>query len=359
MKSSTGKYFVGLDHIRAIAAFMVFCWHFIQVVDGHRGDPSIFPFAILTEGHTGVALFMTLSGYLFAKLLDGKHINYRSFLWNRFLRLAPLLILVVFLVGAKHVWDGGKLGVYLNYLKPALIKPVLPNGGWSITVEFHFYLILPILLFLSGKSRYLLFALLGLALLIRVILYEEIGQIHFLSYWTIVGRIDQFLFGILAFYFRDIIRNRHALALLVFLGFSAFYYYFDSTGGYYSHFPLNSPSSLWLIIPTVEGFAYAWLIAWYDNSFEHSQGRFSRFLALVGTYSYSIYLLHVFMVWKAGDFINEYMFTIPNVYVALLVAPFVFLTIMPVAWFSYQYIELPFLKFRTKYIIDKKELNKT
>jgi len=28
--------------------------------------------ALLDEGHTGVALFMTLSGYLFAKLLDGK-----------------------------------------------------------------------------------------------------------------------------------------------------------------------------------------------------------------------------------------------------------------------------------------------
>jgi len=30
---------------------------------------------------------MTLSGYLFAKLLDGKRIKYGSFLWNRFLRL--------------------------------------------------------------------------------------------------------------------------------------------------------------------------------------------------------------------------------------------------------------------------------
>ena len=75
MKSSTGMYFVGLDHIRALAAYIVFSWHFVHVHDGHLGDsPSIFPLSLLTEGHTGVALFMTLSGYLFTKLLDGKNI---------------------------------------------------------------------------------------------------------------------------------------------------------------------------------------------------------------------------------------------------------------------------------------------
>ncbi len=89
MKSSSGKYFLGLDHIRAVAAFLVFTWHFIHVNNGHEAAPPIFPLSILTEGHTGVALFMALSGYLFAKLLDGKNIIYTSFIWNRFLRLAP------------------------------------------------------------------------------------------------------------------------------------------------------------------------------------------------------------------------------------------------------------------------------
>ncbi|MEP6933477.1 MAG: acyltransferase family protein, partial [Nitrospirota bacterium] len=74
MKSSSGAYYGGLDHVRAIALFMVFTWHFIHVDSGQFAPPPVFPLSLLTEGHTGVALFITLSGYLFAKLLDGKKI---------------------------------------------------------------------------------------------------------------------------------------------------------------------------------------------------------------------------------------------------------------------------------------------
>ncbi len=59
--------------MRALAAFLVFSWHFTHgreswpIPFGYA--PSIFLLAPLDEGHTGVALFMTLSGYLFAKLV--------------------------------------------------------------------------------------------------------------------------------------------------------------------------------------------------------------------------------------------------------------------------------------------------
>jgi hypothetical protein len=41
---------------------------------------------MLVEGHTGVALFMTLSGYLFAKPVGDHRIDYPSFLWSRAVR---------------------------------------------------------------------------------------------------------------------------------------------------------------------------------------------------------------------------------------------------------------------------------
>ena len=95
MKSSSGQYFQSLDHVRAIAVFTIFVWHFIHFDNGQLASPLVFPFSFFTEGHTGVAIFMTLSGYLFAKLLDGKRFNYFAFLRNRFLRLAPLLIVYI------------------------------------------------------------------------------------------------------------------------------------------------------------------------------------------------------------------------------------------------------------------------
>ena len=96
-----------------------------------------------------MALFMTLSGYLFAKLLDKKRINYLDFIWNRLLRLLPLLILVLvlFLAGVRDHFDG-RLDVmsYLKKIALGIFLPSLPNGTWSITVKLHFYIILPLLL---------------------------------------------------------------------------------------------------------------------------------------------------------------------------------------------------------------------
>jgi peptidoglycan/LPS O-acetylase OafA/YrhL len=82
MKSSSGAHFIALDHIRALAAFMVFTWHFIH---GPAGDfpvptgyaPAIFPLSVLDQGHTGVALFMCLSGYLFKKFSIASRLRIR------------------------------------------------------------------------------------------------------------------------------------------------------------------------------------------------------------------------------------------------------------------------------------------
>lgn len=354
MKSSTGKYFIALDHVRALAAFIVFTWHFIHINNGHHAPPPAFPLSILTEGHTGVALFMVLSGYLFAKLLDLKTIIYTQFLWNRFLRLAPLLLLIIFIVGLQKYFAGQDIFYYTKSILAGSIKPSLPNGGWSITAEFHFYLILPFLLLITTKWRYSLLLVLGLPLVMRFFLWQEIGQIQSLSYWTIIGRIDQFLLGILAFKFRKNVANKHTIVILVLFIFACFYWYFDSIRGFYKSPSYPSPSSIWIYMPTIEGFAYALLIAWYDNSFKHSTGKISRFVALIGTYSYSIYLLHFFIVFRMANAINSHIVELSNIHIAMLFSFLCFLVMVPIGHISYNLIEKPFLRFRTKYIVTNK-----
>ena len=357
MKSSTGQYFMGLDHIRALAAFMVFTWHFTHYVRGYPVPfeyvPVIFPLAIFDEGHTGVALFMTLSGYLFAKLLDNKKINYKSFIWNRLLRLAPLLLVVIFIVGLKRYIAEGDMLEYSKEIMSGLVIPSLPNGGWSITVEFHFYLLLPLLLFLNRSSKYLLFFIILLVILIRYLLYIALGEIQSLSYWTILGRIDQFVFGIIAFHFSSYIKGKHVLAFIIFTAFSIFYWYFDTIGGFYQNPIYPSSSSLWVIIPTIEGLSYSLLIAWYDNSFKHSTGKLSKFISTIGTYSYSIYLFHFFVVFKFAHAIDKHVIELSNFYLALVFSAICFLLMMPIGYLSYRFIESPFLKLRTSYIISK------
>ncbi len=72
---SSGVHFIALDHVRAVAVYLVLSWHFIHGLEERLFRSRMlrrFPLlSLLDEGHTGVALFMALSGYLFARLLDG------------------------------------------------------------------------------------------------------------------------------------------------------------------------------------------------------------------------------------------------------------------------------------------------
>lgn len=350
MKSSTGQYFLGLDHVRALAAFMVFAWHFIHVNDNHLAAAAPPPLSLLSEGHTGVALFMTLSGYLFAKLLDGRQINYLSFLWNRILRLIPLLALVLLVVGVRDYFGDGRYLEYAKRVASGVLLPKLPNGGWSITVEFHFYLVLPLLLFFTNRWLWVLFVFVGLAILLRVLLHQLTGEVQYLAYWTIVGRIDQFVLGVAAFQYRSLIKAKHVSVIVTAAAFALFYWYFESLGGFYEIGGYPSPSLLWVVMGTLEGLCYGVLISWYDNSFEHSRGRISKFVALIGTYSYSIYLLHFFVVFELGRFIDRYLFDLSNVYISLCCAAITFFLMVPMGYLSYRFIEEPFLRFRSRYI---------
>lgn len=355
MKSSSGKHYIALDHIRALAAFLVFIWHFTH---GTRGTPVpydyvplLFPLSILNEGHTGVALFMTLSGYLFAKLLEGKTIDYGAFLWNRVLRLFPLLFLVVLVVGIIKKASGEDIQAYAVSIAKGAITNSLPNGGWSITVEIHFYIILPLLLWAQRKSTLLLIVAIVAAMAIRTVLFFNRGEVQSLAYWTIVGRIDQFVMGMVLYQLRSYWTGHHIRAAVVIIGFAAFYGYFDHIGGFYNLPSYPSPSPLWIFLPTIEGFSYGVLIAWYDNSFSHASSGVSRSIGHLGEYSYSIYLLHFFVVFHAARFVNERIIDISSFTLACLWAVLFFLLMMPVGYLSFRFIEAPFLQLRKRYIL--------
>jgi len=348
MRSSTGAYYVGLDHLRALAALLVFEWHFIHAkAVPFDYVPTFFPAAIVDEGHCGVALFMCLSGYLFAKLLDGKQINYLGFLWNRFIRLAPLLAFVILIAGLGLHRDD--LLDYSKSVVQGVLYPTLPNGGWSITAEAHFYLVLPLILLLLRRNIIWISLLLFVAILLRTGLYIHRGEVQTLAYWTIMGRIDQFVLGVVAFSLRGYIKRRHLLMCALFVLFAAFYWYFDSIGGFYNSPSYPSPHPIWIVMPTIEGVFFGSLIAYYDGSFALPNGGLSAQIAKIGAYSYSIYLTHYFYVFWMGEVYFSLMQT-SNFYIAALAGLACFLFAAALASVSYRYIELPFLQLRRRYV---------
>lgn len=345
MRSSDGKYWIGLDHVRALAALMVFSWHFLHANAECPAPWGASPWlAWLDEGSTGVALFMTLSGYLFAKLLYQREVNYRAFVWNRALRLLPLLTLVVILQGIGQWYINGSLLHYFIKIIGGVVWPSLPNGGWSITVEAHFYLLLPLLLIAVRRYPYVILILVSIFCTYRLCVWEMGRDVRFASYLTIFGRFDQFALGMLAFYRRALITHKHPVALAILLFFMALYGAFDHLGGYF-----GAPSWIWIGLGTVEGAAYGALIAWYDNSFSHSHGPASRFIALIGECSYSIYLLHPFLELRMAEFINHHIMKISSIYLAMIWMIISFILFLPFAYLSYRFVEKPFLNLRLVY----------
>lgn len=354
MRSSSGEHYIALDHIRALAVFLVFSWHFLHEGIGFPVafdyTPSLFFFSIVDEGHTGVALFMTLSGYLFAKLLESRRVNYRAFFWNRLLRLGPLLAVALVIGSVKQAYRGLSLYDYALSILQGIVLPTLPNGGWSLTVEFHFYLLLPALLLLSRRSRFFLAGLLLCAVTGRYLLHQYNGEVQSLAYLTLIGRIDQFLLGILAFHYRQFFARQHAVLLCTFLLFSLVYWQFDIQGGYYHNPSYPSPSLIWVVLPTLEGLAYAIGIAYYDQLNIPTTTFASRLISRIGCYSYSIYLLHFYFVFHAARFVHNNIIDLSNFYVALAASAVCFSCMIPIGYLSYRFIESPFLKYRRPYL---------
>jgi len=271
--------------------------------------------------------------------------------------LLPLLFVVLAIVGIQKIIRGEDVALYVYSIAEGVLLPTLPNGAWSITVEFHYYLVLPIFLWMLRKSKALPISIVIAAVALRSYLHHELGEIESLAYGTIIGRIDQFALGMLAYHFRAYFAHRHALAVSIISAFAAFYGYFDLEGGLYQYrsdiyqHPFPSPSPLWIAIPTIEGIAYAVGIAWYETSFSPSPAGISRFIGRIGEYSYSIYLLHYFVVFSVAKFVQERVMDITNFNLACLWSAVCFLLMMPLGYLSFRFVEAPFLKLRRSYII--------
>jgi peptidoglycan/LPS O-acetylase OafA/YrhL len=338
--------------------FLVFVWHFAHA--GAAGYPVPLgdvpfwgPLVLFDEGHVGVALFMTLSGYLFARLLESKRIRYGAFLWNRALRLFPLLLLVTTMTALQLSVSAGTARAgfgFLRALPAGFVKPIWPYGQWSIAIELHFYVMLPLILALLRRSPAWLAGLVGLAIAMRAWLFLSYGEVQFLAYWTIVGRIDQFLFGVLGYHLRSWMAGRHVRAAIVFATFVTVYYVFDASGGFYELGGYPSRSPLWIVMPTIEGAACAALIAWYDGSFTPRAAGVSRFLAWVGDCSYSMYLLHFFVVFAMADWIHTHVVDLSNFVVAFVAASVAFAMFLPCVSLSWRFIETPMLRWRRPYV---------
>jgi len=357
MQSSNNSYLSNLDHMRGLAAFMVFLWHFTHFRPGclqNCGDvqySALAPFfSWLEQGHTGVALFMCISGYIFTYLIDRRHVHIGKFWANRILRLFPLLLFWGF-CESIGLWDAGTM----SQITTKLFNPDL---SWTIYIELQYYLAFPVLLMgLRAWGPRIILVVLGVLLAYRFGHWLVMGTVRDLSYWTIVGRADQFLLGTGIYYVEQWLKQRNPgdkktfrlIGLAGLAGICALYHYIHLQGGLQNHDEAFSNSVLWVFLPTLEGLFYSlMIIAYLQFSIPR---RLDHMLSTLGRWSYSIYLGHIqiipFLVIFAATRVGMPEDFYYRLVVAILVAfPFV----MALSALTYRLIEKPFLRLRRNYM---------
>lgn len=149
------QYIPGLDGLRALSV--------IVVIFGHAGIEK-------APASLGVTVFFFISGFLITRLLLQEanatgSVNIKSFYARRYLRLMPELALYVLAASIASIWIDerprpldaiGAIFYFTNYINifgPTNSLSVFRYGHfWSLSVEEHFYLTWPVIIFLCNKS---------------------------------------------------------------------------------------------------------------------------------------------------------------------------------------------------------------
>lgn len=364
MRSVNIPYLPAVDHVRAFAAVLIVVYHGMFLVehflrfnqDFRFGFPIAFkavPMALVIEGHTAVGLFMVLTGFVLTHGALSRDISYWPFLRNRLLRTYPLVIFMILLglaMRPEQFSFRGLAHTLLGFANIAGGLDVAPFSSmfWTVAVEWHFYVLFPLLLpFLARQWTLRVAGALLLLLFVRWLFVLNGSNPRDLSYFTIVGRLDQFVLGMLTAHLlatRPLRRSTSAIvAITGFAATIAALYAFNRAGSWLS-------DALWKITwPTVEGILWAVTLFGYVQLAAGASGLWSRVLCAIGTVSYSTYLTHfvvlTFLIrhgWliRAGDSFTGAMLT-----TVLLLLPIT----LGVSAITYRLVERPFLAKRGRY----------
>ena len=304
-----------LDVLRGVAILFVLFRH--TVVGWMRAGPMRAPALFLWKiGWTGVDLFFVLSGFLiggllFKEILKTGRLDVKRFFIRRGLKIWPpyflfLAFLFLRLLAEHHGVRGAFIQLLPNlvHLQNYFEKYTLRGHTWSLAVEEHFYLALPLFLILLTRSwkNISALALMPLAALGVIVLCNVLRIVTNWNRPFILGthqypthlRIDGLFFGVLLAYLYHMKPEmlarvgRHrwtllALGALLVLPMGIF--------------DIDDHRWIWTIGFTMlyVGYGCVLLACVYTAPGDGVLGRTlfsipSRFVAWIGVFSYSIYL---------------------------------------------------------------------
>jgi peptidoglycan/LPS O-acetylase OafA/YrhL len=357
MQSLNIQYNPRIDQLRWLAATLVFLFHFHLEYRGLGGTGLSSSWgALIIEGHTGVGLFFTLSGFLFMLIaLHQRQIVYADFLRNRILRILPLY-LVIFLVatsiGRDKFQPADLLYLFATNLGLAPTSGTAITGAaWTISLEFLFYLVFPFLARFAMDSgmRYLA-GWLVLLLFFKAAAFTVNTNSTLMYFSTFVGRFDQFIIGMIAAmaYARYTAQLRRFAPLLM-LASVALVMWDTALMHRVASFGSNPHSAFWIIWSLIESAGWALVILAWTSLALRLPALVERVLAHGGKISFSFYLLHMALLHTLATQVG----TVRPFGIGWLDVVFMLTVTYGATWalatLSYHIIEEPFLRMRRSY----------
>lgn len=352
-----------LDILRFAAVLLVLGNHSYPLYDWRYGTAlGLLSDGAHAVGGLGVDLFFVLSGFLVSGLLFKEYkasegIDVKRFYVRRAFKIYPAFYVLIILTPLfVHPGTNCLSEVFFvqNYF------PGLWYHTWSLGVEEHFYLLLPLLLLAIANRRksFKLFPAFFLIAATSILAFRvwfavtteptgaNMSALHFQTHF----RIDSLLFGALLSYYHwfepsklDFSKKRSRLCLLVaamLVGLAVV------LGKPYIASSLNS--TVFYV-----AFGLAMLVAVNSERFmRFGATKIGRFLAYLGMHSYSIYLWHEPVRYSVKELLadpalQEDRLLINVIYVALSFAVGVLMA---------KIIEFPFLRLRDRIYTPKSKL---
>jgi peptidoglycan/LPS O-acetylase OafA/YrhL len=317
----------------------------IAHINAHFGVPILS--ALFAAGILGVYIFFVISGFLITTLLlkeklKTRTISLKKFYSRRTLRIFPLAYLYILLVLGLNFALGLKIPgmdfflatFYLANLAQFFNVHYLFHHFWSLAVEEQFYLLIAPLLKLPLKVvKWVVLILLPVSLLTRGLLVMMPGNFFAKLLFDLTRCIDGLLVGSLFAFlaFNNMIPwkffKRHAgiisfvcLLLVVVLKTEVTVSYFKP---FFNHTFYSFIIGVLLVVNIQEN--DSWIYRMLNT----------KVLVMTGLLSYSLYM------WQQ-------LFT-DNLLMAFFPWNLIGLPVM--AWLSYHYFEMPFLKLKAKYSV--------
>lgn len=299
-----------LDLLRFVAVMLVMGRHMAvpPVIPGWPAWVQRFLATWERGGWVGVDLFFVLSGFLVSGLLFGEFrargdISPGRFYLRRGLKIYPAFYVLlgasaVLLPASGWPFTGERLLAEMLFVQN--YWPGLWNHTWSLAVEEHFYLLLPIVLWLlirlnRGSATplrpvlHLAAASIATSLALRTIATWSAPTSYGLTFYRSQYRLDSLMFGVAMAYayhwhrdaFMSAFSRRRRLAAAVGAACFAPAFIWPLGSGPFLH------TAGFTLFQAGSGLLLAWALLAPPVSTP-----IARFLAYLGTFSYSVYLWH-------------------------------------------------------------------